>query len=347
MRRTLLLGSAAVFCGALFAISAAQAVAKDYKAPRTGFGQPDLGGFWTNVSLTPFTRPRDLGDRLIYTEEEVKTLEGRVKIEEAEASQRTDPDAPAEFRHEATVVRPEFQAAGGAVGGYNRFWLDPGSKIMRVDGKPRTSILTTADGQIPRRKDNATFRRGFGRRRGGAYDSYEMRSLGERCIISFGRNGGPPMLANGFYNNNYHFVQTADYVMILVEMNHDARIIRLNDKHRADDVRPWFGDSIGRWEGDTLVVETTNIPQAQSFYGSWKNLKVTERFTRVADDRMHYQFTIDDPTIWDSPWGGEYEFSPLDGVIYEYACHEGNYALPGILQGARMEEETKAANDAK
>ena len=314
----------------------------NFKAPKTNFGQPDISGYWSSASLTPLSRPRDLGDKLVYSEEEVAVIEGRAETELAEGNQPTDPNAPAEFRHETTVTRPEFQAAGGAVGGYNGFWLDPGSRVMRVGGQPRTSILTTVNGQFPPRKDGAAPSRRTSRPRGGAYDGHEMRSLGERCIISFGRNAGPPMFANGFYNNNYQIVQTPSEVMILVEMNHDARIIRLNSKHRSDDVRPWFGDSIGHWEGNTLVVETTHIPPELQFYGSWENLTVTERFTRVAKDRLHYSFTIDDPTLWDKPWGGEYEFSPLDGIIYEYACHEGNYALPGILKGARVEEAEAA-----
>jgi hypothetical protein len=127
-----------------------------------------------------------------------------------------------------------------------------------------------------------------------------------------------------------------------VELIHDTRVVRLNSKHRTDGARPWMGDSIGWWDGDTLVVETTNIPEAQQFFGSWKNLKVTERFKRVAKDRLYYQFTVEDPTMWDAAWGGEYEFSPMNGIIYEYACHEGNYALPGMLAGARAEEAEKA-----
>ena len=221
---------------------------------------------------------------------------------------------------------------------------------MRVHGEPRTSLITTPNGQFPPRKGQpAGAGAGFGRGGGGggggglgSFDSYETRSLGERCIIGFGRNGGPPMFPNGFYNNNYRIVQTPDAVSTQVEMNHDLRLIRLNSKHRTDDVRPYFGDSIGWWDGDTLVVETTNIPQRQAFAGSWKNLKVTERFTRVGKDRLYYGFTVEDPDTWDKPWGGEYEFAPLQGVIYEYACHEGNYALPGILSGARAQEAEAA-----
>lgn len=315
----------------------------NYKVPMNSHGHPDISGFWSNASLTPLTRPRNLGDQAVYTEEEVKKAENLAKLVEDEANQATDPDASAEFVAESKYeTRPEFLAAGGDVGGYNYFWLDPGSHVMRVGGEPRTSILTTKNGQFPaRKKDAPPFRRFYGGRATGGSIDYSLRSLGERCIIGFGRNGGPPMFANGFYNNNYHIVQAPDHVMILVEMNHDARIIRLNSEHRTDNVRPWFGDSIGHWEGNTLVVETTHIPQRQALYGSWENLKVTERFTRVAKERLHYSFTIEDPTVWEEKWGGEYEFSPLDGVIYEYGCHEGNYALPGILKGLLMEQEKK------
>lgn len=347
MRRIPGRGSIAVFSAALLTVTlvagSAQA-GEDYRAPRNEFGQPDISGFWTNGSLTPIARPKDLGDKLVYSAEEVAEIEGRAEILEKEGNRPTDPDAPAEFRHETSVTRAEFESAGGDVGGYNYFWLDPGSRVMRVNGEPRTSILTTPNGQFPARKKDAPPPPRSLRRSADAYASYETRSLGERCIIGFGRNGGPPMFANGFYNNNYQIVQSPDHVMILVEMNHDARIVRLNDKHRSDDVRPWFGDSIGWYEGETLVVETTHIPEAQAFVGAWKNLKVTERFTRVGENRLHYAFIVEDPTVWDAPWGGEYEFSPLDGVIFEYACHEGNYSLPGILKGARVEETEKGKN---
>ncbi|MBI1340946.1 hypothetical protein GC169_12165 [bacterium] len=348
MRRSLMLALGAALVAAPVLTSGQTAAfgqsAEAYKAPRTSFGQPDIMGYWTNNTLTPLTRRANVRDRLAYTEEEVKKLEGDVLIEVEEGNAPTDPDAPADFRQESTVVRPEFQAAGGEVGGYNRFWLDPGNRVMRVNGEPRTSLLTTANGQFPQRKPDATPPPRSPRPAGGplgSFDSYETRSLGERCVIGFGRNGGPPMFPNGFYNNNYHIVQSPDAVMIEVEMNHDARIIRLNAQHRPGDVRPYFGDSIGRWEGETLVIETINLPESQQIAGSWKDLKVTERLTRVGENRLHYAFTIEDPTLWAEPFGGEYEFSPLDGQIYEYACHEGNYALPGILIGARVEEGAK------
>jgi hypothetical protein len=328
----------------------------NYKAPRLKFGQPDLQGVWSNASLTTQNRPANARDRAYFTEEEVARLEGNVLIEIAEGNQKTDPNAPADYVAKSSVTRPEFSAAGGAVGGYNRGWLDPGNHVMRVNGQPRTSIYTTPNGAAMPAKQGATsatatqpaFWSLLGASptpRGGSFENPETRGAGERCIVSFGRNGGPPMFANGFYNNNYQFIQSPNHVVIVVEMNHDSRIIRLNSKHRTDDVRPYFGDSIGWWEGDTLVVETTNIPQSQAFSGSWKDLKVTERFTRVKDDRLHYKFQVEDPTRWDAAWGGEYEFHPLEPQrLFEYACHEGNYALHGILAGARVQEAKAAAS---
>jgi hypothetical protein len=336
---TLLL--AGVAAAPLTAAAEPAKAAKAYKVPKNAFGQPDISGYWTNATLTPLTRRPQFKDRLVYTPEEVKEMEERAELEVEEGNQPTDPNAPADYKPQSTTTRPEFAAAGGDVGGYNRGWLDPGSHVMRVNGEPRTSLITTPNGLPPPRKPGAPPAPSF-RGAANAFDSYETRSLGERCILSFGRNSGPPMFPNGFYNNNYQFVQTKDAVLIEVEMIHDLRIVRLNDKHRTDGVRPWMGDSIGWYEGDTLVVETTNIPEAQHFMGAWKDLKITEKFTRVAKDRVHYAFTIEDPGVWEKPWGGEYEFAPMDGVIYEYACHEGNYALPGILAGARAEEAEKA-----
>ena len=276
------------------------------------------------------------------------------EIEEGNAP--TAADAPAEYVIPKDI-KPEYLAGGGATGGYNRFWIDPGNHVMRVNGQPRSSIITTPTGTAPPRKAGATpapapeqpaFVKLLGPTppRGQSYDNPESRAT-ERCIISFGRTAGPPMFANGFYNNSYQIVQSPDHVVIATEMVHDARIVRLNSKHRTDDVRPYFGDSIGWWDGDTLVVETTHIPQSQQFMGSWKDLKITEHFRRVAGDRLYYGFTIEDPTLWDAPWGGEYEFSSLNGKMYEYACHEGNYALHGILEGARVLEAREAAEAAK
>ncbi len=339
----LLAGAAAAPLSAAAADAKAPAKAAAWTPVRNAFGQPDLSGTWSNATLTPLTRRPQFKDQLVFTPEQVKEMEANAEAEVEEGNEATDPNAPAEAPKSppGANIRPEFAAAGGDVGGYNRGWLDPGNHVMRVNGEPRTSLITTPNGQVPPRKAGAPPAPRFGGGMG-SFDGPEVRSLGERCIMSFGRNAGPPMFPNGFYNNNYQIVQTADAVVIQVEMNHDVRLIRLNGKHRTDDVRPYMGDSIGRYDGDTLVVETTHIPQAQHFMGSWKNLKITETFRRVGKSRLHYTFTVEDPDTWDKPWGGEYEFSPLEGVIYEYACHEGNYALPGILGGARAEEAEKA-----
>ena len=318
-------------------------------AMKNAFGQPDLAGYWSNATMTPLTRNSRLTDKSVLTAAEARSLEKVFGDALAEADRPTDPDAPTKPATDAKAaeakliaIRPDFAAAGGDVGGYNTFWIDPGTHIMEVNGEFRTSIITTPNGQPPKRKPGAPAARSFADYRD-IYDSYETRELGERCIMGFGSNAGPPMLANGYYNNNYQIVQTADAVVIQVEMIHDSRVVRLKGQHRTDGVRPWMGDSIGHYEGATLVVETTNIPQGQSFMGSWKNLKVTERFTRVSPTRINYQFQAEDPDTWDAPWGGEYDFAPMHGIIYEYACHEGNYALPGILAGARAKERDAAA----
>ncbi|MGZ6038466.1 MAG: hypothetical protein ACXWKR_07345 [Phenylobacterium sp.] len=344
MNRALILALGTAICAVpLVAAPLAATAAESAKAQPT-----DLNGYWSNATLTREVRPTALGDRLVYTPEEVKKLEGAVEEEVKEGNAPTDPNAPAAApKIDPAKIRPEFAAAGGDVGGYNRGWLDPGSAVMRVHGQPRTSFLTTPDGQPPKRLASAPAPQGFGRGGMGSFDNPENRSLGERCIMGFGRNAGPPMLPNGFYNNNYEFVQTPDSMAIVVEMVHDTRVIRMNAQHRADGVRPWMGDSVGHWEGKTLVVETTNIPQSQAYNGSWKNLKVTERFTRDGENRILYQYSIDDPTMWAKPWGGEYEFYKLQGIVYEYACHEGNYALPGMLGGARRQEKEAAAKAAE
>jgi hypothetical protein len=176
----------------------------------------------------------------------------------------------------------------------------------------------------------------------GQYDNPENRPLAERCLMSFGSNAGPPMLPNYVYNNNYTIVQAKDHVMILTEMVHDARIIRMGGERLPKHVRPWMGDSIGRWEGDTLVIETTNFHPQQLFRGASETLTVTERLTRVGADTINYQFTIDDPETFTRPWSGELPFKALNDLIFEYACHEGNYALSNVLSGERAQEREAA-----
>ncbi len=346
MTRALALILGTALCAAPLAALTAHAApsASAYKAPRNGYGQPDLGEYWSNASLTPETRANNV-HAAVFTPAEVAKAEGAAAHEFSEGNKATDPNAPAPTKggdKPPPGTRAEFAAAGGAVGGYNVGWLDPGSMIMRVNGEPRTSIITTPEGKAPPYRSGvpapdyrALFR--------DVYDNPENRPLGERCVMGFGRNAGPPMLSNGFYNNDYQFVQTKDAVAIQVEMIHDVRVVRLNAPHRTDGVRPWMGDSVGHYDGDTLVVETTNLPEAQAYHGAWKDLTVTERFTRMGPDRLLYQFSIHDPSKWDRDWGGEYEFHPMQGIVYEYACHEGNYALRNILAGARAKEKEGAS----
>jgi hypothetical protein len=305
-----------------------------YKAPRSADGHASLEGVWTNASLTRLERNPRHGKTLAMTAEEVARAEGaNARVLEV-AARPTDPNA--------TVLDLPADCSGGRGTNcnYNAQWTDPGERIMRVNGEPRNGFITVpADGRVPMKPG---VRGEFGRRLppGVAQnDNPEGRSLGERCLLSFGNSSGPVMLP-GLYNNTYRIVQTRDHVSIVVEMVHDTRIVRMNTRTH-DSMPKWMGDSIGWWEGDTLVIETTNYHPAQTFRGSSENLKVTERLTPVGPNRLHYAFWVEDPTVFAQPWGGEYEFSRLkDHQIYEYACHEGNYGLANILSGARMEEKT-------
>lgn len=321
-------------CSSAFAASADNV----YKPPQNAYGQPDFEGTWTNATLTVLERPKEYGSRYNLSEDEIKKIEGDEAKTVAAGNAPTDPKLK-------TTDLPYECGRGfkGAGCGYNSAWIDPGSTVMRVDGKGVTSFInTTADGRIPAVKAGVKVPNPYQYAHYG--ENPENQTLAERCLTSFGYSAGPVMLPL-LYNNNYEIVQDKDTVAIWVEMVHDVRMIHLNAKHRTDGLRPWMGDSIGHYEGNTLVVETTNFPEATSFHGAWKDLKVTERFTRVSAHRILYQFTVEDPSVWDAPWGGQYEFSPSKGRIFEYACHEGNYALEGILAGARA-DEAKAAQAA-
>jgi len=218
-----------------------------------------------------------------------------------------------------------------------------------VRGEIRTSwIVDPPNGHIPYSAAGGRDAMATGMRQFRDFSGPEVRSLGERCIVGYGSTGGPPML-NVLYNNNYQIVQSPGYVVIVVEMNHDARIIRLGGQHPPDSIRPWMGDSVGHWEGDTLVVETTNLNPGQRFTADVRhriylapNSKVTERFTRVSDHDILYEFKVEEPTAYTQTWRGEIPMHATKGPMYEYACHEGNYSLPGILAGARAEEKTAA-----
>jgi hypothetical protein len=332
--------------------------AKPWTMPRTPEGKPDLQGTWSNATLTPLERPA--GQGLVLTKEQADAIENRTQLVRADRDKASDPNRPAPPKGgedrpalpgEQTFIERLSAAAGGKVGGYNGFWLDPGDRVAVVNGEPRSSlIIDPPDGRAPALTAEARKRAGERaalNKKFGEFDHPELRALAERCLMSFGSNAGPPMLPNYFYNNNYQIVQTKDTVLILVEMVHDVRLIRIGGERLPKHVRPWMGDSIGRWEGDTLVVETTNFHPLQNFRGASENLKVIERFTRTGPGTILYKFTIDDPTTFTAPWSGELPFNRTDELIYEYACHEGNYALSNILSGERARERREAEEKKK
>jgi hypothetical protein len=302
-----------------------------YKVPRDAYGHPDLQGIWTNSSITRLERNPRYGKDLALTEEQARKVEHKNDELVALGSKPTDPNA------KVTDLPADCSDGRGTNCNYNSAWTDPGSTVMRVNGQPRNGfITTTADGRVPMRKDLKVQQAPKGRN---PSDNPETRALGERCLLSFGNSSGPVMMPV-LYNNTYQIVQTKDQVSIVVEMVHDARIVRMGDQHLPAAIRPWMGDSVGHWDGDTLVIETTNFHPEQVFRGASDHLKVTERLTPIGPGKMHYAFWVEDPTVFSQPWGGEYEFTRSKGPVYEYACHEGNYGLVGILQGARQEDRT-------
>ena len=334
-----LMASAVVAIG-LPSIAAAQggaaAPAGAYKAPRNGFGQPDLGGTWSNTTMTGMERAVAFGERKALTPQEVATIEGaRAKVL-ANGAKPTDPNATTEEVNKTCDI-PGFPATADCA--YNVGWTDGGSTVMRVNGEPRTSLITfPANGRIPYLPGKAPHF-AFGE---GKADNPEDRILPERCLVSQNISTGALMNPT-LYNNTYVLQQSKDTVAIVVEMAHDVRYIRLNAEHG---VSPrWFGDSVGHWEGDTLVVDTINFHPEQLARNSDK-LHLVERFTRVGKDRLLYQFKVEDPGAYAQPWGGEYEFRTSDGPQYEYACHEGNHGLQGILSGARADEKLGKVRDA-
>jgi hypothetical protein len=316
-----------------------------YHAPKNGWGQPDLQGNWTTATITPLTRDPKLGERNVLTREEADKLEAATQAQIARA------DAPTPVNATVKDLKNADCGPDGISGfncGYNQGWKDPGTKLITINGEKRASIITSpANGQFPARVPGAAPARGSGggppqRGRGGRTDNPEGFSLGERCLLSFGSSAGPPMLPL-MYNNTYQIVQTGDEVAIDVEMVHDVRHIHLGAQHIPASMKLWMGDSVGHWDGDTLVVETTNFRPEQGLRGGNVAQKVTERFRRISPTQISYQFTVEDPGVYAAPFSGEVEMRRTPGQVYEYACHEGNYALTGMLAGARAEEKQAAA----
>lgn len=315
---------------------ASNVMAQDWQPPRTANGRPDLQGVWTNKTLTPLTRPREFAEIRALSAEQVSRLQSGHQDYLAAEFADSNPDREAGAGAQAGDD-------GNTNDGYNEFWKDLGTQIQMINGEYRSSIIIDpANGQIPYAGDpRARFRRDPNTP--APSDGPEGRPLAERCLLAFGSHSGPPMLPV-MYNNNYQFVQTDEYVLILAEMAHDARIIRLNTNEHMQDMNKWMGDSIGHWDGDTLVVQTQGFNPQQSFRGSSANLKVTERFTRTSETEILYRFTVEDPSTFSQPFTGELMFNsrPSRESMYEYACHEGNYALGGILAGARRLEQQQA-----
>ena len=285
-------------------------------APRMPDKKPDLQGVWSNATITPLERPQDIVGKAFFTAEEATAYEQQVRA-------RNDAD------------RRDANPTADLAVGYNDFWWDRGTKVVST---LRTSIIVDpADGRIPPLTPEAQ-KRAAARaeaRRLHPDDGPEDLSLADRCIA----RPGPPMLPAG-YNNNHQIVQTPAYVVIHSEMMHDARIIPLNGgPHLPPTVRQLFGDRRGRWDGDTLVVETTNFTNKTNFRGAGENMRLTERFTRVDQDTLLYQFTVDDPESFQRPWSGEIPMKKVEGPIIEYACHEGNYSLVNTLAAARAAEK--------
>ena len=325
--------------------AARKAVAEDWTPPRTPWGDPDLQGTYTNKTITPIERPLQLADQEFLTAEEAATIERQVVERNQELLNR-----PAR-RTEATASVDA--GVDGAPGFYNNFWLDRGTASTG-----RTSIIVDPpDGRIPpltpeaQRREDARL---AARRMRGPTDTWTDLDLNDRCMLW---SVGPPMLPTG-YNNNCLFLQTPDHVVIHVEMIHDTRIIPLDGRPRIGPLVPqWLGEMRGHWEGDTLVVETTNLATTEegsafgndpiriraAAGGGSGGLRIVERFTRTGPDTIRYQFTVEDPSRWTRPWSGELPMRPADGPLFEYACHEGNYSIANVLSGERANDRQAAA----
>jgi hypothetical protein len=318
-------------------------------------GHPDLNGTYDIATLTPLERPA--GQKATLTKEEVAKLQGDT------ADRRARANAPLAADRSAPPVGGTGRGGGGGgkVGGYNNFWLDPGTLYNMVDGQYRSSIvIDPPDGHIPALTPAGRQRLAANRGRTsdaaesdpdldptpGAYDDPERRPLAERCLLGFGSTSGPPALPDYMYNNLHQIVQTPEYVMILTEMVHDARVVRMNAQHLPPTIRKWMGDSVGRWDGDTLVIDTTNFTAKTHYRGSTENLHLVERITRTGPRTILYRFTVEDPATWIRPWTGEMTWPMTDSHIYEYACHETNYALTDILRGARERDKEQPQDKA-
>ncbi|MDD9891121.1 MAG: hypothetical protein OXU66_05040 [Gammaproteobacteria bacterium] len=333
-------------------------MAQSSDIPRTASGRPDLSGTYDVSTRTPMQRAPQFGDRRYFTNDEAAVIAADDLARKEERQRGSDPN-----RSAPPQGGDGSSGASGNVGGYNTFWIDDGTDAFQIDGRYPTSIIyDPPNGRMPEVNDavraerRARFSEGelAVRREGGQndgtaywlnlgldapgpYDNMEQRPFAERCLLSFSSTGGPPMLP-ALYNNHKRIVQSEDTILIHIEMVHEARIVRMNAEHDPQEIRKWLGDSIGWWEGDTLVVETTNFRDVPAFSQGSRDMKVTERFRMESADRLIYSFTVEDPSVWTAPFSGEYAWPRSPNKVFEYACHEANYALEGIMKGARLLE---------
>ena len=334
-----------VVTAVLLAVLGSSPAAQTFEPARLSDGRPNLQGVWDFRTLTPLQRPEDQADKSVLTAEEAAEVESQAAARTAAAN------APSEVRTEPLPV-------GGNIGAYNSYWVDQGARI--VDDQRTSLIVDTPDGRLPALQpgieldvlslgeDLPGVRPVRVRAAGIGADSYEDRGLSERCLLGF--NSGPPIVPAG-YNQNIQLFQTSDHVVILHEMVHDARIVPLDGRDPLPDtVRQWMGSSRGYWDGDTLVVETTNFtgktasfnPSVSTAAGSGTTLHLTERFRRVADDTLLYEYTVDDSATFTRPFTAVLPMKRGE-AMFEYACHEGNYGLFNMLSGARVEEATSTS----
>jgi hypothetical protein len=310
-----LLAAVVVMPAAATAQTAAAAGNAGWVVPRTPDGQPDLSGVWDYRTATPLERPAQFAGKEFLTDQEIAEYERR-------AASRDDGRPPDDPRSDPSVHPP--------------WWLDYGRNVVAT--RRSSLIVDPPDGRIPPltadAQGKAAERRAASKGRGPA-DSPEDRTLWERCIT----RGLPEGMLPAGYNNNVQFLQTPAYVVIVSEMIHDARIVPIDGRpHAPAVIRSWLGDSRGRWEGNTLVVETTNFSPKTNFRGASENLRLIERFTRIDRDTIEYRFTVEDPSTWERPWTVTFPLVKSDGQMYEYACHEANYGLQNILKNARVAE---------
>jgi len=296
----------------------------DWKSARTAWGDPDLQGIWDFRTITPLERPKQLGNKQVLSAEEAEEFQAETLA----------------TRNKDRRVEDGITKQADVASAYNQFWWDYGDTL--TEDKRTSLIVSPASGRIPKKTAQGETRYADIRaRRARPAHGPEDRGAFERCILGF--NAGPPYTPSA-YNNNVHILQTPDHVVLLIEMVHDARIVPIDGRPQlSENIRQWRGDGRGHWEGGTLVVESRNFSEKTSFRGTGKNLHLTERFTRVGPDRVLYEYKIDDPEMFTESWSAAIPMKWSDQPMYEYACHEGNYAMESMLAGARAQQAAEAS----